>query len=195
MPEKTKLMRLYEEQNPGKNAIWRGKITNQFIEWKKYHEEESEISLKIKTEFEILLFLSISKLKNPTYSNIIKFCTSFNLKSNEVLSTILKKIRDDDIVFLIDDGSDLKLIYQDLFELENLQIPLTITVNEALKTFPHINVTTPFELIEYFKDLRKKYPDLVALSSSKHNQPEDLITFKNLFPNQVKFQLKNRWIL
>lgn len=195
MPEKTELMKTYEKQHPGKYAVWRGRITKQFKKWKKKYKEIEKPSIEIKTEFEILLYLSISKLKDPTYNKIMKFCTSFNIKSNEVLKTILKKIRENDIILSINDSSDLKAIYKDLFELENLQLPLTIRIDEAFKIFSSFNFNSPLEMITFFKTLKKEFPELLTLSSSKHNQREDLITFKRLFPDRVKFKLNNRWIL
>ncbi len=195
MPEKTDLMKEYEEKHPGKYAIWNGKITKQFKRWKNKYKQIKKPSIEIKTNFEILLFLAISKLKDPTYNNIMEFCTSFNLKSNEVLKTILKKIREDDIILSINNGSDLRDIYEDLFKLENFQLPFTIKINEAFQILSNFKFESPLKMIDFLKSLKKKYPELLTLSSSKHNQREDLITFKRLFPNHVKFKLNNRWIL
>ena len=42
MVEKTELMKQFEGENPGKHAVWAGKVTKQFKEWK-----ESRSDLKI----------------------------------------------------------------------------------------------------------------------------------------------------
>ena len=195
MIEKTELMKQYEDENPGKRAIWAGKITNQFTKWKKSRISLETPSVKDKVEYEIILFLALSKIKKPTYNKIMDFCSSFNMKSNEIIEILLKKIREGDISYNVPVNSILRDIYLDLLMLKNLKIPHTIRVNEALEIFNHLDFQNPLGALEFFRGIKKEFPDFISISSSKLNQQEDLITFKRLFPNVISFKSNNRWAI
>ncbi len=195
MAEKTELMKQYEEENPGKHAIWAGKITGQFKEWEKSRISLETPTVKDKIEYDIVLFLALSKIKNPTYNKIMDFCSSFNMKSNDIIEILLKKIREGDISYNLSVNSVLRDIYLDLLNLKNLKIPHTIRVNEALEIFNHLNFQNPLDALEFFRRIKKEFPNFISLSSSKLNQHEDLITFKRLFPNLINFKLNNRWAI
>ena len=195
MVEKTELMKQYEEEKPGKHAIWAGKITNQFKEWRKSRISLEPPTVKDKIEYEIVLFLALSKIKDPTYNKIMEFCSSFNMKSNEIIEILLKKIREGDISYNLPVNSILREIYLDLLNLKNLKIPHTIRVNEALEMFYHLNFQNPLDVLEFFRGIKKEFPNFISISSSKLNQREDLITFKRLFPNIINFQLNNKWAI
>ena len=195
MVEKTELMKQFEDENPKKHAVWAGKITNQFIDWKKSRKFLETPKIKDKIEYEIVLFLALSKIKDPTYNKIIEFCSSFNMKSNEIIEILLKKIREGDISYNLPANSILRDIYLDLLNFRNLKIPYTIRVNEALGIFNHLNFHNPLDVLEFFKGIKKKFPNFISISSSKLNQREDLITFKRLFPNVINFKLNNRWAI
>ena len=195
MVEKTELMKQYEDENPRKHAIWAGKITSQFNEWKKSRISLETPSVKDKIEYEIVLFLALSKIENPTYNKIMDFCSSFNMKSNEIIEILLKKIRESEITYNLPPNSILKEIYFDLLTLKNLKIPHTIRVIEALEIFNHLNFQNPLDILEFFRRIKKEFPNFISISSSKLNQREDLITFKRLFPNLISFKLNNRWAI
>jgi len=195
MAEKTGLMKQYEDENPGKYAIWAGKITNQFKKWEKSRIFLEAPTLKDKIEYEIVLFLALSKIKDPTYNKIMDFCSSFNMKSNEIIESLLKKIREGDISYSLPVNSILRDIYLDLLILKNLKIPHTIRINEALEIFNHLNFQNPLDVLVFFKGIKKEFPNFISISSSKLNQREDLITFKRLFPNVIRFKLNNRWAI
>jgi len=195
MVEKTELMKQFEEENPGKYAVWAGKVTKQFNIWK-----ESRSVLKIplrkeKIEYEIVLFLALSKLKNPTFNKIMEFSSSFNMKSNETLEFLLKKVREGDISYDLPKNSILGKIYIDLLNLKNLKIPLTIRVDEALEIFNYLKFQNPLKVLDFFKGIKKEFPNFISISSSKLNQREDLITFKRLFPDIIIFKSNNRWAI
>lgn len=195
MIEKTELMLQFEEENPGKHAIWRGKVTNQFIKWKTTRTEDLISPVRYKMEHEIMLFLAVSKLKNPTYNKIMDFCTSFNMKSNEIIDILLKKLREGDISYDLPKNSILEKVYLDLLEIKNLKIPHTIRIDEALDIFTHLNFQNPLNVLDFFNGLKKEYPSFLSLSPSKINEREDLITFKRLFPDAIIFKLTNRWAI
>jgi hypothetical protein len=195
MVEKTELMKQFEDENPEKHAIWAGKITNQFKKWEKSRMDSETPTVKDKIENEVVLFLALSKIKDPTYNKIMEFCSSFNMKSNEIIEILLKKIREGDIAYNLPVNSILREIYLDLLNLRNLKIPYTIRVNEALEIFNHLNFHKPLDILEFFRGIKKEFPNFISISSSKLNQPEDLITFKRLFPNIINFKLGNRWAI
>ncbi|TFF88574.1 MAG: hypothetical protein EU550_01040 [Promethearchaeota archaeon] len=194
MVEKTELMEEYERKT-GKHAIWAGKITKQFIEWKKDRISPEEPIHKEKIENEIILFLALSKVQKPNYPNILEFCTSFGLRSNDVIEVLLKKIMEGEVIYTLHGNLDIKLLIEDLLNLKRINIPLTIKVNEALEIFKTLQFRKPLDVLSYFKSLKKSYPNFISLSSSRLNQREDLITFKQLFPEQVNFKLNNRWAI
>jgi hypothetical protein len=197
MGKKTPLMEQYEKEFSGKHAIWAGRITNQFKEWVRGKEKEEYIKPieKETANFEIVLFLGLSKIKNPTFSNIIDFCSSFGMKTNDILQTMIKKIKEGDLAYDPPEDSELINVYSALFNLKKIESPLTIKINEAYNIFNDLNFNKPVDIIQFFKKLHKKYPNFVVLSSSTFDKREDLITFKRLFPNQIMFKLANRWAI
>lgn len=192
--EKTPLMKKYEAQT-GKHAIWSGKITKQFQKWKASQKELEKPLIREEIGFEIILFLALSRMNNPTFTKILEFCSSFGMKSNEILKVLIKKVGEGDLLYELPYGSDLDFIYKPLLSLKKLEIPFTINVREALNIFNNIKFKGPLEVMHFFKNLQKKYPNFVVLSSSRLDKNEDLITFKRLFPDQIKFKLANRWVI
>ena len=83
----------YEEENPDKKAIWRGKETKGFLEWKKKH-----LGIISKDE------------KDKLYSEIAK-SQIFEVKSGEDLDKISEKIKSG--LILITDEDKLHLIYEE----------------------------------------------------------------------------------
>jgi len=195
MIQKTELMKQFEKENPGKHAIWAYKITNQFKKWKKNKISSKEFYRIDKIEYEIVLFLALSKIQKPTYNKIMEFCTSFGIKSNEIIGVLSKKIKEGEILYILPVNSNLKNIIEDLLNLKNIKIPLTIRVNEALDIFKNLNFQKPIDVVDFFKSLKKNFPSFISLSSSKLNQREDLITFNQLFPEVINFKLNNRWAI
>lgn len=198
MPKKTSLMEKYEKEHPGKHAIWAGNITKQFKEWKEQYKEVrkaplEELPPKELIGFEVVLYLSISKLREPTYTKIMEFCSSFGMKSQDIINIVLKKIKQGDVSYSEPDDPKLANILNTLLEMEKLDLPLTIRISEALNIFDNINFEQPIELVSYFKNIKKSYPNFVSMSSSQLDSQEDLITFKRLFPEEIILQLSSRW--
>lgn len=195
MVEKTELMKQFELENPQKKAVWAGKVTKQFTKWKEFRSGLVAPPIKEKIEYEIVLFLALSQLKNPNFNKIMEFSSSFNIKSNEILEFLLKKVREGDIWYNLPENSILSKIYIDLLNLKNLKIPFTIRIDEALEIFNHLKFQSPLEVLDFFKGIKKEFPNFISISSSKLNQREDLITFKRLFPDSIIFKLNNRWAI
>ncbi|MBD3202400.1 MAG: hypothetical protein GF316_20475 [Candidatus Lokiarchaeota archaeon] len=199
MPEKTALMKKYEQTHPTKHAIWRGEITKQFKNWRDQYLREKEtpskeIRFKELVSFEIVLFLSISQFNKPTFTKIMAFCSSFGMKSKDTVKVIVKKIKQGDISYTKPEDFRLEEILDALLDVEQLDLPLTLRVNEVFHNFNKLQFNRPTQIVEYFKKLQKDYPNFVNLSSSQLDREEDLITFKRLFPEKIKFQLSNRWL-
>lgn len=200
MPEKTSLMEKYEKEHPGKHAIWRGNITKQFKEWKEQYKEVQKAPLeelppKELIGFEVVLYLSISKLREPTYTKIMEFCSSFGMKSQDIINIVLKKIKQGDISYTKPKEPKLAKILDTLLEMEKLDLPLTIRISEALNIFNNMNFEQPIELVNHFKSIKKSYPNFISMSSSQLDKQEDLITFKRLFPEEITFKLSKRWLI
>lgn len=195
MTQKTELMEQFEKENPGKHAIWADRITKQFREWKENKLSLKELFRQDKIEYEIVLFLALSKIKKPTYTKIMEFCTSFGIKSNEIIEVLLKKIREGEILYILPVNSNLKYVIEDLLNVKNIKIPLTIRVNEALDIFENLKFQKPLDVLDFFRSLKKNFPSFISTSSSKLNQREDLITFNQLFPEVINFKLNNRWAI
>ena len=195
MIQKTELMQQFEKENPGKNAIWANKITNQFKKWKKDKLSSKDLFRIDKIEYEIVLFLALSKIQKPTYTKIMEFCTSFGIKSNEIIGVLMKKIKEGEVLYTLPVNSNLKNIIEDLLNLKSIKIPLTIRVIEALDIFNNLKFQKPLDVVDFFKSLKKNFPSFISLSSSKLNQREDLITFNQLFPEVINFKLNNRWAI
>jgi hypothetical protein len=100
-----------------------------------------------------------------------------------------------EVIYILQVNSDIKLLIEDLLNLKRINIPLTIKVNEALDIFKNLHFQKPLDVLSFFKSLKKTFPNFISLSSSRLNQREDLITFKQLFPEQVYFKLNNRWAI
>lgn len=195
MIQKTELMEQFEKENPGKHAIWANKITKQFKEWKASKISLKKLPIQKRIEYEIVLFLALSKIQKPNYSKILEFCTSFGIKSNEIIEVLLKKIREGEITYTFPVNLNLENLIKDLLNLKKIKIPFTIRINEALDIFENLNFQRPLEVLNFFRSLKKNLPDFISISSSKLNQREDLITFNQLFPEITNFKLNNRWAI
>ncbi len=148
--------------------------------------EESKIE-------DLILFIAIKELNNPNYSNMLRFCTSFGMKTEIFIQKLFNRLKSGDILYTRNKDRQLDTIYSTLLNYPKLRHPFTIKVIDAYNNFDKFNFSSPFAVIEFFTEIRKKYPELVMLSSSKLGEREDLITFKRLFPNHIKFQCSNRW--
>jgi len=142
---------------------------------------------------DLVLFIGLKELKNPNYSNLMRFCTSFDIKTENFIQKLFNRLKSGDIIYTNNRDPQLDRIYSTLLNYPKLRHPFTIKVIDAYNNFDKFNFSSPFAVIDYFTDLRKKYPELVMLSSSKLGEREDLITFKRIFPNHIKFQCSNRW--
>ena len=148
--------------------------------------EESKIE-------DLILFIAIKELHNPNYSNLLRFYTSFGMKTEIFIQKLFNRLKSGDIIYTKNKDQQLDMIYSTLLNYPKLRHPFTIKVIEAYNNFNEFNFSSPFAVIDFFTELRKRYPELVMLSSSKLGEREDLITFKRLFPNHIKFQCSNRW--
>ena len=144
---------------------------------------------------EIVLYNAIFKLKNPSYSNILRVFSSFGINSELALNTIIKKIAEKDVLVKgIKDPKYKKVLKIILDERKN-QYPISITIEEAFRKFRDLGYKYAPELIDFFTELSHRYPDFLTLSPSKIGMSPDLITFKNIFIDSLKFYPNNNWDL
>lgn len=161
----------------------------------KRHKAAIKIQPKPSLKHEILLYNALSKLKDKTYSNILTFFSSFGVKTEITLKTIIKKLKDKDIGYEGDIDKDYKEVLQTILISLSLTYPLTFSISEAEKKFKHLGYKHIPDLINFFNKLSLKYPEFIFLSSSKLGKPSDLITFKQIFVDNLTFYSQNRWDL
>jgi hypothetical protein len=169
-----------------------GATAKKHVEGKK-HQQALKVEIKPNLEHEIILFNAINKINNPSYSNILKFFSSFGIKTEVTLKTILKKLRDKDIIYKGNTDPDYEKILKFIISSENFTYPMTFSIQEALEKFKFLNFKYASELIQYFYELSQKYPELLTLSPTKIGESPDLITFKQIFINQLKFYPNKNW--
>jgi hypothetical protein len=108
---------------------------------------------------------------------------------------MIQKRQDGDLGYTEEIDLQLTLVYQILFEGEKVKYPLTFTIEEALKRFSALKCPDPEKLVIFFKNFTNKYPKLLNFSSTTPGMAGDLITFRRVFPNPIRFVGKKRWAL
>lgn len=171
-----------------------GSTTKRHLDSKK-HRDALKVKVLPSYEHELLLYITIKRLKSPSYSNILKSFSSFGIKTENTLKTIIKKLKDKDIVYKGINDFDYEKMLQIFLDLQNINYPMTFTIQEALKKFQKLNYKYAPDLIQFFNKLSQKYPELLAFSSSKIGELPDLITFRQIFINQLDFYPNNNWDL
>lgn len=161
----------------------------------KRHQEALESRFKPDFNHEILLFTALNELKTPSYSNILRFFSSFGVKTEDTLKTIIKKLREKDIIYKGNFDSDYKKILEIILNFQNFEYPITFTIQDALQKFHSLAYKYAPDFIQFFTKLSEKYPELLTFSSSKIGEFPDLITFKQIFINNLNFYLNNNWDL
>ncbi len=154
-----------------------------------------QIQQTINPIYELMLFTLFQRQQETTYSKILKFYSSFGIKTELAFKTILKKLNDGDIIYKGNTDSDYMNLLQSILKSTEIKYPLTLSVQEAIKKFKYLNIKYPSELIKYFEELSQRFPEFISLSSSKIGEPSDLITFKQVFIDQIKFYPDNNWVL
>ena len=144
---------------------------------------------------EIVLYLAVRNVQNPTYANIQTFCAAFGGKGEETVNLLLRKIREGDLTFPMPADPLLAHLYKKMIGQPKLSYPLTLTLHEAWNWLQERGVKTLAEVAAIFQNLAQQYPGFVALSPSKPGEIEDLITFQRLFLDDIKFAPAGRWKL
>ena len=173
-----------------------GYATSQKHLGSKFHKgnlEKPEKRIKIDPIHELILYNIIQNLDGVKYSEILKFFSSFGIKAEIALRTLIKKLKDGDIFYKGDIKSDYELILNKILEIPKMNYPLTLSIQEAYEKFKFLKFKFPSELMDHFGALANKYPGFIGLSSSKIGEPSDLITFKEIFIDQIKFHKNNNW--
>lgn len=155
--------------------------------------KKAGIKLEINPTHELILFNILQNQDGVKYSGILKFFSSFGIKGEVALRTLIKKLKDGDIVYKGNIGSDYKEILKKIIQIPKMDYPLTLSVKEAYEKFRFLGYKFPLELMDHFNKLTKKYPGFINLSSSKINEPSDLITFKEIFIDRIRFHKNNNW--
>ena len=73
--------------------------------------------------YELLLFVLLQELNSITYSNILKFFSSFGIKAEIAFRTIIKKLKDGDIIYQGNIDSDYETILQEILEFPKIDYP------------------------------------------------------------------------
>lgn len=155
--------------------------------------KKAEKQLSITPIHELILFNILQNSNGAKYLDILKFFSSFGVKAEITFKTIVKKLRDEDIIYKGNLNSDYEQILKKVLQNPKLGYPLTLTVKEAYEKFQFLGYKFPSELMDFFEKLAKKYPGFISLSSSKIGNSSDLITFKEIFIDQIKFHKNNNW--
>jgi hypothetical protein len=158
-------------------------------------KKTGEIRAGVDLPPELVIYLAIKTIQVPSYSNIIMFGGSFGLKIEALLLAMIQKLKEGDLGYASNIDPLLGQLYQILFDVGKLDYPLTFTVEEAWKRFASLKCKDPEALVVFFKNLSMQYPEMLNLSSTTPGMPEDLITFRRLFPNSILFVGKKRWAL
>lgn len=174
-----------------------GSKSKRHLDSKKHQKALETLEPKAKPDFgnELLLYNAMHKLKDPTYSNILKLFSSFGIKSEVTLKTIIKKLRERDIIIKGNYNSDYNDVLQIIINFQNFEYPITLTIKEALEKFQSLGFRYAPELIQFFNRLSENYPELLTFSSSKLGELPDLITFRQIFINDLIFYQNNNWDL
>ncbi len=171
-----------------------GPNSKKHLESKK-HQEALKTQYEPHLEHEILLYNAVNKLKVRTYSNILKLFSSFGIKTEITLKTVIKKLRDKDIAYKGEVDADFEKILQIIINSSNQAYPITYSIEEAAREFRDLGYKQIPDLVNFFNELSQKYSEFVSLNSSKLGQPPDFITFKQIFVDQLTFYSQNRWEL
>jgi len=144
---------------------------------------------------DLVLFMAMKNLQQPTYANLVTFGGSFGLKTETILKGLIRKIKDGDIGYAANFDPMLFQVYQNIFDAAKITYPITFTIEDAWNRFSNLKLGSPEALVKIFQDLGTKYPDLLNFSSSQPGMPEDTISFRRLFPNSIQFLVQKRWAL
>ncbi len=160
-------------------------------EGRKNLSSSSEKQVAISSD--IVLYLAISNINSPDINQILRFCSSFDIKTSDTLYSLKKRIGNGDIIYHHDFGVELDSLLKIFISKGKIDFPFTIKVQNFFKEFPNLKLNTHEQVIEYFLKMKSKYSEFINLSSSKLGYPVDLITINSLFPKHVHFKLNNRW--
>jgi hypothetical protein len=144
---------------------------------------------------ESLLFTYLSLRKNPTYNSILNFFSSFDVATEPVLQAIIKKLKDGDIVYKGVTDPKYKAILERLIFSPKFRYPKTMTMREAFQEFQGLGYSYANEFRDLVEKIARAHPSFVALSSSEIGADSDLLTFKQIFDDNITFESKKNWVL
>ena len=102
--------------------------------------EESKIE-------DLILFIAIKGLSNPNYINMLRFCTSFGMKTGIFIQKLFNRLKSGDIIYTKNKDHQLDMIYSTLLNYPKLRYPFTIKVIDAYNNFDKFNFSSPFAVI------------------------------------------------
>ncbi len=144
---------------------------------------------------EMLLFSYIAQKNDPTYSSILRFLSSFGIKTVDALLVIIKKLKDGDIAYTRFADANYQRMLELLIFSPRFAYPLTLTFQEAFEMFGDLGIRYANEFIEFLTRVARENPEFMILSSSKIGEPPNIITFKQIFKDEIIFKLNNNWVL
>ena len=142
---------------------------------------------------DLILFNAVKSFKKPDYLKILEFCSSFDIKTEVIISRLQNRIRIGDINYSKINDEYIQNIITDILNKSKIQYPFIIPIQNFLQEFPSLNFNNFDSIIQFLQKISQRYPGYLQLSSSKLGFPADLVTFNHLFPNSVFFSLSNRW--
>ncbi|QEE16297.1 hypothetical protein DSAG12_02127 [Promethearchaeum syntrophicum] len=142
---------------------------------------------------DLILFNAVKSFKKPDYLKILEFCSSFDIKTDEIISKLQNRIRIGDIKYHNIHEENIQKIITDILNKPKIQYPFIIPIQKFPQEFPSLNFNDYDSIIQFLQRIIQHYPGYLQLSSSKLGFPPDLVTFNHLFPNSVFFSLSNRW--
>lgn len=144
---------------------------------------------------DLILFTYLSNTKRPTYQGILNFLASFGITTEMGVKTLINKLKDGDVVYSGIGDERYRNLLEALINSPEFGYPLTKKFAEAFKMFKNLGIQHGDEFKNFITKVARDHPEFLTVSSSRVGEPPDLITFKQLFSNDVLFELRKNWVL
>ena len=145
---------------------------------------------------DLLMFSYITSYKRPSYSKIQGFFASIGIMDKYVLLAIFRNLGKNLLIMKNVPVGNYSIILE--FFIKNSdnfkpKYPFTLKFQEVYNFFKPLSIGDIKDFIDFMIELSKKYPEFLVLSSSRSGQPPDLLTFKQIFIEQIKFIPSGAW--
>ena len=143
-----------------------------------------------------LIFSYVSSYNKPSYGKIQGFLSSLGITEKNILTAIIRNIARKQLeIENIPEGNFARVLNVLIKNGDNINklYPLTMTFQEAYQFLEELGIQNIQEFITLMLNLSKRYPEFVVPSTSRIGQNFDLISFKQIFIEQIKFKLSGAW--